>query len=119
PSGLQEAEMSMPRESVTRRRMPPSMGEVQMSVFSSLLEEKANRIPSGLNTAPVAKSPILTSGCTARVDRSTWKRCAPPPSRKLVNASDFPSGIHDGKRLIEPDVICCGPNPSESQTTIC
>ncbi len=111
--------MSMPRESVIRRTMPPSMGESQMSVFSSRLAEKANRIPSGLNTAPVAKSPILTSCCTACVPRSTWKRCAPAPSRKLVNASDRPSGAHAGSRLIELEVTCCGPYPSESAIVIC
>ena len=64
--------MSIPRESVSRRTTPPSMGDSQMSVFSSWLAENAKRMPSGLNTAPVAKSPIVTSGCTARVARSTW-----------------------------------------------
>src|ERR1041384_2935476 len=117
PSGLQLAEMSMPRESVTRRAELPSARATKTSVLSLAEPENASRLPSGDQLAPVSKSPEVTSGRIFRVATSRVEAWAPPPSRKLVKARTLPSGDQEGSRLMEPSVSACAPKPSQSATT--
>src|SRR3954468_24249087 len=104
PSGLQEAEMSMPRDSVMRRAPAPSAWARYTSVLSFRADEKRSRVPSGDQAAQVAKWPESTSARIFCGATSTTKRFAPVPSRKLEKAMLFPPPAHDGSRLMDAPV---------------
>src|SRR5207237_7961265 len=108
-----------PRASRTLRAPLPSACATYTSVVSFCEEEKSRRDPSGEYDAPVAKSPRPMSERTWRDAISTVYRCAPPPSRKLVKAIIFPSGLQEGSRLMEAPVSGCTPKPSQWETINC
>src|SRR6202035_2611908 len=91
PLGLHAGLVSMASEWVRRRKPPPLLSAVKISMLPSSERAKAMRLPSGEKLGEVLSEPEVTTGRLRPLARAT-KKIPGGPLTNEVEAAAAPSG---------------------------